>query len=323
MSSIAPEGSTGVAAPFAAAAAVPAVPRIKGLWREIKANRMSYLFLAPFLILFFTFTVLPVILSIVLSFTYFNMLNFPRWVGWENYLRLFLKDEVFLIAVKNTLFFALVTGPVSYILCFLFAWLINELKPWIRAILTLLFYAPSISGTAAVVWIFIFSGDSYGYLNAILLYLGVITQPIQWLVDTTWMWPVVIVVSLWMSLGVSFLVFIAGLQGIDDYYFEAAALDGVKNRWQELWFVTLPMMKNYLMFGAIMSITGSFMAASNIQMLTGPTPTDWHTWTIMQHLNDYGSVRFEMGYACAIAVVLFFGMLAAQRGVQSLLRKLG
>ncbi len=323
MSSIAPESSTGVAASSAAVAAVPAVPRIKGLWREIKANRMSYLFLAPFLILFLTFTVLPVILSIVLSFTYFNMLNFPRWVGWENYLRLFLKDEVFLIAVKNTLFFALVTGPVSYILCFLFAWLINELKPWIRAILTLLFYAPSISGTAAVVWIFIFSGDSYGYLNAILLYLGVITQPIQWLVDTTWMWPVVIVVSLWMSLGVSFLVFIAGLQGIDDYYFEAAALDGVKNRWQELWFVTLPMMKNYLMFGAIMSITGSFMAASNIQMLTGPTPTDWHTWTIMQHLNDYGSVRFEMGYACAIAVVLFFGMLAAQRGVQSLLRKLG
>lgn len=238
-------------------------------------------------------------------------------------MRLFLKDEVFLIAIKNTIFFAVVTGPVSYILCFLFAWLINELKPWIRAVLTLLFYAPSISGTAAVVWIFIFSGDSYGYLNGILLYLGVINQPIQWLVDTTWMWPVVIVVSLWMSLGVSFLVFIAGLQGIDDYYFEAAAIDGVKNRWQELWFVTLPMMRNYLMFGAIMSITGSFMAASNIQMLTGPTPTDWHTWTIMQHLNDYGSVRFEMGYACAIAVVLFFGMLAAQRGVQSLLRKLG
>lgn len=296
--------------------------KMSDLWASIKAHRISYLFVAPFGILFCTFTVIPILVAIGLSFTYFNMVQPPEWVGWENYLRLFLADDVFLIAVKNTLLFAIITGPVSYFLCFLFAWLINELKPKLRAFLTLLFYAPSISANAYLIWTLLFSGDTYGYINATLLYWGIIDRPIQWLVDPTWMMPIVILVTLWMSLGVSFLTFIAGLQGIDNMYYEAAAIDGVRNRWQELWFITLPMMRQYLMFGAIIAITQSFAATQSIQVLT-PTPTDWATWTIVQHMQDYATARYEMGYASAMAVFLFVVMVGTQRLVQRLLRKIG
>ena len=292
------------------------------LWSDMKANRTSYVFVAPFMVIFTIFVIVPILVSIGLSFTYFNMVQPPRWVGWQNYLTLFLEDEIFLIAVKNTLLFAAITGPISYFMCFVFAWLINELNPKIRAVLTLLFYAPSISANAYMIWLVIFSGDAYGYINGILLYWGVIDKPIQWLVDPNWMMPIVIMVALWMSLGVSFLTFIAGLQGIDDMYYEAAVIDGVRNRWQELWYITLPLMKPHLMFGAIISITNSFAAAGQIQALTGQTPTDWATWTIMQHINDYGYVRYEMGYASAMAVLLFITMVLVQRLVQRLLAKL-
>lgn len=303
---------------------VPRKPqtRMSRLWQEIKENKISYLFVAPFVILFAVFVIIPILVSIGLSFTYFNMVQPPRWVGWDNYLKLFLEDEIFLIAVKNTLLFAVITGPISYVLCFGFAWLINEFRPKVRTILTLLFYAPSISGNAYLIWKVLFSGDAYGYINGVLLYWGVVDKPIQWLVDTTWMMPIVILVTLWMSLGVSFLTFIAGLQGIDNMYYEAGVIDGIRNRWQELWYITLPLMKHHLMFGAIISITNSFAAAGQLQALTGATPTDWATWTIMQHVNDYGYVRYEMGYASAMAVLLFITMVIVQRLVQKLLTKL-
>lgn len=305
------------------ASPLPLQGRWATLWREVKANWISYLFVAPFTLLFAVFVIIPILVSIALSFTHFDMVQPPKWVGWQNYLALFLEDEVFLIAVRNTFLFAMITGPVSYVMCFVCAWLINELTPKIRTVLTLMFYGPSISANAYLIWTLLFSGDSYGYINGILLYWGVVDKPILWLQDPRWMMPIVILVVLWMSLGVSFLTFIAGLQGIDRMFYEAAAIDGIRNRWQELWYVTLPMMKNHLMFGAIISITNSFAAAGQLQALTGPTPTDWATWTVMQHLNDHGYVRYEMGYASAMAVLLFLTMVIVQRVVQRLLAKLG
>ncbi len=301
----------------------PGIEHKDSLWAKMKKSWRSYAFVAPFLLLFTIFTVIPVLLSIVLSFTYFNMLEFPTWVGWGNYIRLFLADEVFLIAVKNTLLFAVITGPVSYIVSFLVAWFINELQPKVRAFITLLFYAPSISGNVYVIWQTMFATDTYGYINAHLLNLGIIDRPIGWLIDPKYMMTIVIIVSLWMSLGTAFLAFIAGLQGISPTLYEAGAIDGIKNRWQELWYLTLPAMRGFLMFGAIMSITGSFNAAGNIQALTGPNPTDYATWTVMQHLLDYGNVRYEMGYASAISVLLFCVMVGSQRLVQRMLHKVG
>lgn len=297
--------------------------RLSQLWLQIKKNKVSYLFVAPFGILFFLFTILPVTVAIGLSFTDYNMLQPPTWVGWENYLRLFLADDVFLTAVKNTFVFAVITGPVSYLASFVFAWLINELRPKIRAVLTLLLYAPSLSGSLYLIWTIMFSGDAYGYINGFLLYWGIIKEPIQFLTDPTWMMPVVIVVVLWMSLGTSFLAFIAGLQGIDSSLYEAAAVDGIRNRWQELFYITLPQMKGYLMFGAIMAITSSFAAAEQIIPLVGFPSTDYAGHTIVAHLIDYGNVRFEMGMASSIAVILFVVMVASQRFVQRILNKIG
>ncbi|HPQ03001.1 MAG TPA: sugar ABC transporter permease, partial [Bacillota bacterium] len=250
-------------------------------------------------------------------------LESPKWIGWDNYLRLFLVDDVYLIAVKNTFIFAAITGPLSYFLCLIIAWLVNELPPKLRAALTLLFYAPSISGSLFLMWTIIFSGDAYGIINGILLYWGIIDQPIQWLTDPKYMMTVVIIVTLWMSLGTSFLVFIAGLQNVDKSLYEAAAVDGIKNRWQELFFITLPAMKPQLMFGAVMSITSSFAAAGQIIPLVGFPSTDYAAHTVVAHLLDYGNIRFEMGYACAIAVILFVTMVVVQQIVQRILRNLG
>ena len=295
----------------------------KKLGYQIKRNKASYLMLAPYFILFFLFTVLPVVISIGLSFTYFNMLEAPTFVGWKNYIKLFLEDDIFLISLKNTLIFAVITGPVSYILCLLFAWIINEFKGKVRALLTLIFYAPSICGNAYMVWNLILTGDRYGYLNGILLKFGFIDEAILWMKTEKYVLPVLIVVQLWLSLGTGLLSFIAGLQTVDKSLYEAAALDGIKNRWQELWYVTLPSMKPQLMFGAVMQITQSFAVADISIQLAGNPSVNYAGATVVTHLLDYGSTRFEMGYASAIATVLFLLMIGTNKLVQRILRRVG
>ncbi|MBP3919046.1 MAG: sugar ABC transporter permease [Clostridia bacterium] len=291
--------------------------------KEMKRNYIGYLMLAPFYIIFLTFTVLPVILSMVLGFTTFNMLEPPVFVGLDNYIRLFLDDDIFLLAVKNTFIFAAITGPVSYLLSFLVAWFINELPPKIRALVTLVFYAPSISGQVYTIWLTLFSGDSYGWVNGWLMELGFITEPVQWFKNAAYVMPLCIVVALWTSLGTAFLSFIAGLQTVDKSLYEAAAVDGIKNRWQELWYITLPVMKPQLMFGAVMAITGSFGFGGIVTALCGFPSVDYAAHTIMHHLEDYGGQRFEVGYSSAIATILFLMMVGANALVKKLLSKVG
>lgn len=293
------------------------------LWYRIKKSKASYIMLAPYFILFFFFTVLPVVMAIGFSFTYYNMLEMPQFVGWKNYIKLFLEDDIFMKSLKNTLILAVITGPVSYILCLLFAWIINEFKGKLRAFLTLIFYAPSICGNAYMVWNLILTGDRYGYLNGILMELGVLDEAVQWMQTEKYVLPLLIVVQLWLSLGTGFLSFIAGLQTVDKSMYEAAALDGVKNRWQELWYVTLPAMKPQLMFGAVMQITSSFAIADVSLQLAGNPSVNYAGATVVTHLLDYGTVRLEMGYASAIATVLFLLMVGSNQLVQKLLRRVG
>ncbi|GAA3400533.1 carbohydrate ABC transporter permease [Paenibacillus hodogayensis] len=290
---------------------------------EWKRSKHSYALLAPYFLLFLLFTVVPVAVSIVISFTYFNMLEFPRWIGWHNYERLFLEDDVFIIALKNTFLFAVVTGPLSYVACFVFAWMINELSPKIRALLTLLFYAPSISGNIYFMWQLMFSGDAYGYVNGFLMKIGVIYEPVQWLTDSKYMLAIVMLVQLWLSLGTSFLAFIAGLQNVDKTLFEAGAVDGIRNRWQELWYITLPAMRPMLLFGAVIQITASFAVADVAIGMAGFPSANYAAHTIVTHLIDYGTVRFEMGYASAIATVLFGLMVGINLLTQRVLRRVG
>lgn len=290
---------------------------------RVKKAKWSYIMIAPYFILFFLFTVLPVVMAIGFSFTYYNMLEMPQFVGWKNYIKLFLEDDIFMKSLKNTLILAVITGPVSYMLCLLFAWIINEFKGKLRAFLTLIFYAPSICGNAYVVWNLILTGDRYGYLNGILLKLGILDEAVQWMQTEKYVLPFLIVVQLWLSLGTGFLSFIAGLQTVDKSMYEAAALDGVKNRWQELWYVTLPAMKPQLMFGAVMQITQSFAIADVSLNLAGNPSVNYAGATVVTHLLDYGTVRLEMGYASAIATVLFLLMVGSNQLVQKLLRRVG
>ena len=292
-------------------------------WKEMKRNKVAYIMVAPFMLLFLVFTVLPVFLSIALSFTDFNMLEMPNWVGASNYIRLFLDDDIFIIACKNTLIFAAITGPVSYILSLLIAWFINELPPKIRAVVTLIFYAPSISGQIYTIWSALFSGDSYGWVNGALINLGIIDSPILWFNNAEYGMPLCIVVALWTSLGTAFLAFIAGLQTVDRSLYEAAAVDGIKNRWQELWYITLPKMRPQMLFGAVLSITQSFGFGGIVTVLCGMPSVDYAAHTIMHHLDDYGGIRYEVGYSSTIAVILFIIMFGSNKVITKALSKVG
>lgn len=292
-------------------------------WGLVKKNKVKYLFIAPYFILFFAFTVCPVLISIFLSFTSFNMLEAPTFTGLQNYYRMFMADDLFVKALGNTIMFALITGPCGYIISLIMAWFINELSRTARVVLTVLLYAPSLAGGMTPIFKIFFSSDAQGFLNAWLLEWGFINAPIKWLENASYVVPIIIFVVLWGSLGTSFLSFIGGLQGIGRDYYEAAAMDGIKNRWQELWYITLPLMKPQLLFGAVMSITSSFNIGAVITGLAGNPSVDYSAHTIMQHLEDYGTVRFEMGYASAIATVLFFIMLFLNKAIQKFLNKVG
>ena len=292
-------------------------------WTLAKRNKGCYLFLAPYAILFFTFFILPIATSIVLSFTYYNILEPPRFIGLQNYINLILQDEVFLTSIKNTLVCAVIVGPVGYILSFLFAWFINELPKWLRAIAVIVFYAPSLGAGVITVFTTLFRADAYGWLNSILIEWGIINAPNMWLLDPRYMLTIVIIVSLWMSMGTGFLSFVAGFQGIDRSMSEAGYVDGVRNRWQELYHITLPSMKPMLLFGAVMSIASSFNISDVPRALCGFPSTDYAARTVVTHLFDYGFVRFEMGYASAVAVILFLAMILSKKAIAALLGRVG
>ncbi|MDQ8734621.1 sugar ABC transporter permease [Paenibacillus sp. LHD-38] len=296
----------------------------KSITQTIGRHKESYLLMTPYMIFFLLFTILPVVLSIVLGFTYYNMIEPPRFIGWYNYIRLFLDDDIFIVSVKNTLFFAFVTGPVSYMLSFLVAWMINDLSKTLRSIATTVFYIPTIIGISVFpMWRLIFSPDAYGYLNGMLMGLGIISDPVAWLLDKEYILLILIVVQLWMSLGISFLAFVAGLQTVDRSLYEAGVMDGIKNRFQELWYITLPSMIPQLIFGAVMQIVISFSVADVSIQLAGFPSTEYAGETLVTHIMDYGSIRYEMGYASAMAVVLFFMMVFTNRLVTKILQKVG
>ncbi len=270
---------------------------------EIWNHKISYGLVAPFYILFITFSLLPLLASAGLSFFYWNVLESPIFNGWTNYVYLFVDDALFLKALSNTLFYAIIVGPVAYILSYFLAWFINQVPSKVRPIYTLAFYAPSLTSSIAmaVVWSVMFSNDSTGYLNSLLLNLGIISEPILWTTDVNWIMPVGIIVALWSSLGTGFLSFVAAFRGVDRELYDAAAVDGITSRFQRLLYVDIPQTMPQMLFAAVLQITSSLSVGAT---LAGhPTPEDAGL-TIMLHLGDYSGQRFEVGYASAIAVVL-------------------
>jgi len=283
-------------------ALAPRWQTIRQAWRQYHT---MYLFMLPFVALFLVFVVAPVLTAAYLSFTYFNVLESPRWIGLSNYRLLLVEDDVFLIAIRNTLLFSIITGPLGYATSFTLAWFINRLR--FRQAYTLAFYTPSITSAIAmsVIWLYLFANDRYGLLNYFLTEVGLINEPVAWLQEQSTILPVIMVVSLWMSMGTSFLVFLAGLQDVPMELYEAGMVDGVRNALQEVFFITLPVMRPQLLFGAVMAIVNSFAVFQVAAQIAGlPSPL-YAGHTIVAHLYDYGFIRFEMGYAAAVAVVLF------------------
>lgn len=290
-------------------------------WMMMKQYRIGYLMIAPFMILFFIFTIIPVVGSLLFSFTSYNMIQMPKFIFMQNYINLFLNDDLFLTALQNTLVFAVAVGPGGYIISLITAWFLNELSPRVRSLVTFIFYAPAISGGATMLWGLIFSGDAYGYANGWLMKLGIIDEPILWFQDVRYIMPLCIAIALWSSLGMSFLSLIAGLQGVNRDYYEAGAVDGIRSRWQELWYITLPEIRPQLMFAAVMSITGAFGFA--VDGLAGNPTTDYVAYTLSMHLTEYSSTRWEVGYSAAIGFIMFLIMFGSNMLVQKLLKKVG
>lgn len=276
--------------------------------------------LAPFMVFFFVFTILPIFASIALSFTSYDMISSAKFIGIDNYRRMFVEDATFSVTLRNTLIFAIISGPLGFLLSFVLAWFVNEFTPKVRALLSFMFYAPSLVGNAYFIWKVAFSGDSYGYINSFLLSFGIITEPIVWLKTEAYLMTIVIIVQLWQSMGVSFLSNISGLQNVSRDMYEAGAIDGIRNRWQELRYITLPAMQPMLLFSAVMQIQSAFSASTIMIELAGYPSKGNAVDTIVSLMTDMASTRYELGYACAMSVVLFIMMVAARLLVGKVLK---
>ena len=286
-------------------------------------NMTYYAILLPFLIAFFLFNVLPVLSSVVLSLFDYDMVSKPIFIGFDNYIRMFTGGNVFFKVIGTTLKFALIVGPGGYLLAFLLAWMINEFPRGIRVFLTFLFYVPSLVGNALYIWQVMFSGDSYAYVNNILLSFGLITEPIQWFQDTSYNFAIIVIVQLWMSMGISFLANISGLQNVNAALYEAGAIDGIRTRWHELWYITLPSMKTILLFSAVMQIQAAFSISTLIKTLVGYPSVNNSVDTLVSYIEDIATARYEMGYAAALSVFLFVIVIAFRYGIGALLNLVG
>ena len=299
------------------------VKKIESKQMSFRESMPYYVLIAPFLLMFILFTVLPILASLVLSFFNFDMIKTLQFNGLDNYVRLLINDEIFMTTVKNTLVFAVVTGPLGFLLSFVLAWFINEFSPFIRTLLSFMFYCPSLVGNAYFIWQVAFSSDSYGYINSALLSMGFIQEPIYWLSNEQYLMPIIIIVQLWQSMGVSFLSNISGLQNVNGELYEAGAIDGIRNRWQELWYITLPAMQHMLLFSAVMQIASAFSVSAIAVQMAGYPSVNYCVDTIVSYLADVGGTRYEMGYASAMSVILFVMMALSRSLIKKAINSLG
>jgi multiple sugar transport system permease protein len=273
----------------------------------------AYAFLATYALLFIVFIVVPVGAAFLLSFTFFDTIQFPSFIGLRNYITLLTQDDIFMrYVLPNTITFAVIVGPGGYALAFFLAWVLAQLPRIPRAIFALILYSPSMTAgvTMAVVWQALFSGDQLGHLNGFLMRLGVLQEPVQWLQSPQYLMTIMIAVTLWGSMGIGFLAMLAGILEINPELYEAAELDGMNSRWQEIFYITIPSMKPQMLFGAVMAIVGTFQAGAIGVLLSGSNPTPRYAGQlIVNHIEDYGFLRYEMGYAAAVSVVLLLMVL--------------
>ena len=291
--------------------------------RLMKDDVSFYLFMTPFMLAFFLFTVIPIASSMVLSFFDYDMVSTPIFIGFENYIRMFTADDMFFTVLANSLSFGILVGPGGYLLAFFLAWMINEFPRAIRVLLTFIFYVPSLVGNALYIFQIMFSGDSYAYINNLLISFGFITEPIQWFQNPEYNFVLIVAIQLWSSMGVSFLANIAGLQNVNTELYEAGAIDGIRTRWHELWYITMPSMKTILLFSAVMQIQTAFSMGALQTTLAGYPSVNNSLDTLVQYIGDIGTTRYEMGYAAALSVFLFAIIIIFRYLIGGLLNLIG
>jgi multiple sugar transport system permease protein len=285
------------------------------LW--ISKEGSAYGFVSMYALFFTVFIIVPVAMASLLSLSFFDTVQLPSFIGLKNYLTLLTQDDIFMrYVLPNTITFAVIVGPGGYILSFVLAWMLAQLPKLPRTLLALILYSPSMTTAVAmsVVWKTLFSGDQSGYLNSFLLQLNLIQQPIQWLQSPQYLMLIMTIVTLWGSMGVGFLALLAGILEIDPELYEAGSLDGISNRFQEIIHITIPSMKPQMLFGAVMAIVATFQAGTIGVVLSGSNPTPQYAGQlIVNHIEDFGFLRYEMGYAAAVSVVLLLMILLFTR----------
>lgn len=271
-------------------------------------QNLAYLFVLPYIIMFTIFIIIPVVAAVYLSFTYFDTVRIPTWIGFENYIMILTNDEVFMQnVIPNTITYAVIVGPGGYILSFLLAWMLAQIPHRLRTVLALIIYSPSLTAgvTMGVVWRVFFAGDNTGYLNSFLINLGLIAEPIIWLQSQDFLLAIMILVTLWSSMGVGFLAMLAGILNVNTELYEAGYIDGIKNKFQEVLYITIPTIKPQMLFGAVMAIVGTFASSGIGVALSGSNPTPQYAGQlIVNHIEYFGFNKYEMGYAAALSVIL-------------------
>ena len=268
----------------------------------------AFFLLLPYGLLFSIFIAIPVAMAIGLSLSHFNVVEAPRYAGLFNYIMMLTQDDVFFkYVLPNTFKYALLIGPGGYMLSFFLAWMLAQIQPLPRTVIALALYTPSMAGGVfiSVIWRTIFSGNQSGYVNALLLQANLIDKPLQFLQSPEYLMNIMIFVSLWSAMGIGFLAMLAGILNVNEELYEAAYVDGIRNRFQEIFFITIPSMKPQMLFGAVMSIVAAFNNGGIGVALSGGNPTPQNSGQlIINHIEDYGFQRYEMGYAAALSVAL-------------------
>lgn len=281
---------------------------------ELRKMMPGYLFILPAVLLISVFVFLPIIASLFLSFTQYNVLQPPKWVGLNNYYRLIFEDPLFWIAVRNTVLYVAGTVPVCVMISLLLAVWVDSVKiRFMKYLFRTVYFLPTITAIVAisVVWKWLYAGGTYGLINFVLMKLGI--PPVDWLTNPHTTLPAIMVMSIWGGVGYNFIIFLAGLQGIPRTIYEAAEIDGASG-FRNFWHITLPLLRPAIVFVVLMSVIGSFQVFDQVYILTQGTEyvggVLHSALTIVTYLYERGFERFEMGYASAIAYMLFFLVFA-------------
>lgn len=285
--------------------ASPAPPSVRrGSAQSRREAWAGFAWIQSWLLGFLLFSAIPIGIAIYLSFTNWRGGGSPEWVGGANYARIFTKDPIFWQSMKVTFVFVIIYVPLSLIIGLGSAMLMNQRFVGVSVFRTI-YYLPSVlSGVAvAVLWGFVFHRD-FGMLNGLLDLVGV--PPIAWVNSAKWVVPAIVIMQLW-GVGASIIIYLGGLQGIPTELYESAALDGA-GWWRTFWSVTLPMMTPVILLQLIMGLIGSFQIFTQAFIMTGGGP-DYGSYFFSLYIYDTAFKNLEIGYACALSMVLFVVIL--------------